>query len=575
MHMDFAYQLMFGAGLLFLVSILATTVTPRVGMPLLLVFIVIGMLAGESGPGGIRFENFGFAYLAGSAALAVILFDGGMRTSFKTFRVGLGPALSLATLGVVLTAGIVGVFTAWLFDVPLTVGLLLGAIVSSTDAAAVFSLLHANALTLNERVTSVLEIESGTNDPMAVFLTLGLLMHIATPDSFGWLEGGALLIKQMGIGGAFGVAGGWVLVRALNKLQLSESLYPVLALFSGLTLFGLTSLLGGSGFLAAYLAGLMLGNHRVRSFASIRRFHDGIAWMAQIGMFLILGLLVNPSNLLVVAAPALLVALLLTLFARPLSVFVSLLPFQVPWREQSFIAWVGLRGSVPIVLATFPWLAGIEHAGLLFNVAFFIVLVSLLLQGWSIAWSARVLGLLMPRTQSRIHRVEVDLPGQRGYEIVSYRLSDSSAHLGKRPKDLPIREISRIIAIARQGRVLPYREWGTLQASDYVSLLVADDELEQLDALFQERREKPQRGHLQRYFGEFEIALDAPLSSLADAYGLSLPASSRDGSVLDLVQRFLPRPVTGDRLRLGAVELVVRKMEGNRIAALGLRLPHE
>ena len=573
--MDFAYQLTFAAGLLFLVSILATTITPRLGVPLLLVFILIGMLAGEDGPGNIHFADFRLTNLAGTAALAVILFDGGMRTSFKTFRVGLGPALSLATLGVVLTTALVGAFAAWLMDLPLAVGLLLGAIVSSTDAAAVFSLLHSNTHALNERVTSVLEIESGTNDPMAVLLTLGLIFHLQAPDEYGWLQGLALLIEQVGIGGLFGLVGGWVLVRALNNLELSESLYPVLALFSALLLFGFTSLLGGSGFLAVYLAGLILGNRRVRSFASIRRFHDGIAWMAQIGMFLLLGLIVSPHKLLIVALPALLIALLLTLVARPLSVLLCLLPFRMPWREQLFISWVGLRGSVPIVLATFPMIAGIEHAALLFNVAFFIVLVSLLLQGWSIAPTARTLGLLMPKRQTRIHRVDIDLPGQTGFEVVSYRINESSAHLGKRPKELPLRDSSRIISISRDGRLLPYREWGQLQASDFVSLLAAHHELDQLDLVFQERREQPQSADLRRYFGEFQVALDAPLQGLVDTYGITLPEGTQAQTVLELVTRYLPRPVTGDRLRLGSIELVVRSMQDHRIREIGIRLPHE
>ncbi|HVT37113.1 MAG TPA: potassium/proton antiporter, partial [Nevskiaceae bacterium] len=309
--MEFAYQLIFAAGLLFLVSIVATTLTPRLGVPLLLVFIVIGMLAGEDGPGGIHFDDLRLTNLASSAALAVILFDGGMRTSIRTFRVGLWPAISLATIGVGLTTLVVGWCGHKLLGLPLPVALLLGAIVSSTDAAAVFSLLHYRSVALNERVTSVLEIESGTNDPMAVFLTLALLSYIAAPADYGAGDFLMQFLAQAGIGGALGAAGGWLLVRALNKLELSEPLYPVAALFSALLLFGLTALLDGSGFLAVYLAGLIVGNRRVRAMASIRRFHDAIAWMAQIGMFLILGLLAAPHRLAEVALPALLLGLVL------------------------------------------------------------------------------------------------------------------------------------------------------------------------------------------------------------------------------------------------------------------------
>ncbi|MGH8505147.1 MAG: potassium/proton antiporter [Stenotrophobium sp.] len=573
--MEFANHLIFAAGLLFLVSILATAITPRLGVPLLLVFIVIGMLAGQDGPGHIVFEDFHLANLAGTAALVVILFDGGMRTSFKTFRVALWPALSLATVGVALTTIIVGGFCAWLLKLPLAAGMLLGAIVSSTDAAAVFSLLHNKAVVLNERVTSVLEIESGTNDPMAIFLTIGLLTYLESHGQFGATGFAVLLAKQLGIGGALGIGGGWALQRALNRLVLSESLYPVLALFSSFLLFGLTSLVGGSGFLAVYLAGLIIGNRRVRAMASIRRFHDGIAWMAQIGMFLILGLLVNPHQLPAVAIPALLIALVLILVARPLSVLLSLLPFRLPWREQAFISWVGLRGSVPIVLATFPWLVGVPNAGLIFNITFFIVLVSLIVQGWSVQLSARLLDLLMPRTQTRIHRMDIDLPGQRGYEIVSYRLPESSAHLGKKPKELPVRDHSRVISISREGRMLAYREWGALQAGDYISLLAAEADLEKLDAVFQIRRPHGKLPGAQQFFGEFTITPEAPARDLADSYNIPLPEGTEQSTVAQLVLRFLPRPVTGDRLRLGPVELVVRSMSGREITGIGIRLPRE
>lgn len=573
--MDFVNQIIFAAGLLFLVSILATVITPRLGVPLLLVFIVIGMVAGEDGPGNIHFADYRLTNLAGTAALAVILFDGGMRTSFKSFRVGLGPALSLATVGVLLTMLVVGWLSSVVLNIPLAQGMLLGAIVSSTDAAAVFSLLSNRTVSLNQRVTSVLEIESGTNDPMAVFLTLGVIAYLQSPETFTTQQFLLLLIEHMGIGGVLGLAGGWLLARALNRLKLNESLYPVLALFSCFLLFGVTALLGGSGFLAVYLAGLIVGNRKVRALGSIRRFHDGIAWMAQIGMFLILGLLVSPHKLLDIAGPALLIGLVLILVARPLAVVISLLPFRFPWREQVFISWVGLRGSVPIVLATFPWIAGTENAGLIFNVAFFIVLVSLLLQGWSVPLAANMLNLFIPRTSARVKRVDVDLPGQSDYEIVSYKLPDDSAHIGRRPKELPIRDHSRIIAVSRGGYLLSYREWGALQAGDFVSILVADSELERLDNVFKAKHQLASAAASRQFFGEFEIALEATAQDLADNYDVNLPASTQDLTVGQLVLRFLPRPVVGDRLRLGHIDLVVRRMEGNELRELGVRLPRE
>ncbi len=571
--MDFINQIIFLAGLLFLVSILATVITPRLGMPLLLVFLIIGMLAGEDGPGGIQFQNYALANLAATAALAVVLFDGGLRTRIQSFRVALRPALSLATVGVLVTASLTGLFAAWLMDLSWAEGLLIGAIIGSTDAAAVFSLLHTQAVSLNQRVASALEIESGTNDPMAVFLTLAVIGYLQTPTEFGLVQAGIFLLKQMSLGVGVGLAGGWLLVRALDRLELGDALYPLLALFGGLLIFGLTAVLGGSGFLAVYLAGLFVGNRPIHAAASIRRFHDGIAWMSQIGMFVILGLLVSPRDLISLLIPGLLISLVLIGVARPLAVVLSLVPFRFPWREQLYISWVGLRGSVPIVLATYPWLAGLENAALFFNIAFFIVLVSLVVQGSTVAAAARLLGLQVPKTSARIHRVDIDLPGQRGYEVVSYRLASNSRLVGMRPKDLPIPDVSRVICVARGGQVLHYRDWGTLKAGDYISLLAEQAELPVLDQTFESVQGKTAPAVL-RYFGEFNVDPAARVSELCEAYGLTPPENASELSVADLLARHLPHPVVGDRLRLGEIQLVIKRTEGDRAAEVGLRLPH-
>ncbi len=573
--MEIANHLILVAGLLFIVSILASVLSPRLGVPLLLVFLIVGMLAGEDGPGQIAFHDYGLANLAGTTALAVVLFDGGMRTRMATFRVGLRPALSLATVGVLVTTVTVGAFSAWVLDLSLAEGLLVGAIVGSTDAAAVFSLLHTNAVHLNERVTSALEIESGTNDPMAVFLTLGLLEYLRAPADYQWFEGLNFLIQQMGLGLLAGIYGGRALAWALNKINLSDSLYPLMALFSGLFIFGVTASLHGSGFLAVYLAGVVLGNRRVRAFGGIRRFHDGVAWASQIGMFVILGLLVTPSKLLPLAVPGLLISLVLILVARPMSVALSLAPFRFPAREQAYIAWVGLRGSVPIVLATFPWLAGIENAALFFNIAFFIVLVSLVVQGWSVAPMARLMGVQMPATTALVHRTDFDLPGTRGYEIVSYLIGVSSPLIGLKSKQLPVADASRIVCISRRGKVISYRDWGTLRAGDYIAMLASQEEIPALDEVFRDDRTVPQQDAEEaRFFGEFAIDLSASIGALADVYGAELSAFARGLSVVEFFTSAVSRPVVGDRVRLGEIELVVKRMEGDRITRIGLRLPH-
>lgn len=572
MTFDPSSSLILFAALLFLVSILATVITPRLGVPLLLVFLVIGMLAGEDGPGGIHFQNYSLANLAVTAALAVVLFDGGLRTRIHSFRTGLRPALVLSTVGVLITAGITAVFCTWLLGLTLAEGFLIGAIVSSTDAAAVFSLLGANATALNERVASALEIESGTNDPFAIFLTLATIAYLQSPDSFGLVEALKMLGWQMLAGAGGGLGGGWLLVRALNRLRLGDSMYPLLALFGGLTIFGVTAMVGGSGFLAVYLAGIFLGNRSLRAAASIRRFHDGIAWMGQIGMFVILGLLASPHQLLAVLVPGLLISAVLIVIARPVAVFACLLPFRFRWREQAYIAWVGLRGSVPIVLATYPWLAGLENAQLFFNIAFFIVLVSLVVQGWSVAPVAGLLGLRVPNTSARVHRVDIDLPGQRGYEVVSYRVPSQSQLIGLRPKALPIPDVSRVICIARGGKLLHYREWGLLQAHDYVSLLAAQSQLDALDRIF-ESLQLPSEPLTRRYFGDFTIDGDASVAALCESYGLPMAEAHRDKTVSQLLRTHLPHPVVGDRLRLGDIQLVVKSVDGDQPTRIGLRLP--
>lgn len=574
--MELTNQLILLAGLLFIGSILATVITPRLGVPILFVFLVVGMLAGEDGPGGIAFGNYSLANLAGTAALAVILFDGGLRTRFAAFRVGLKPALSLATVGVLITTALIGAFSAWLMKLSWAEGLLIGAIVGSTDAAAVFSLLHTKAVHLNERVSSALEIESGANDPVAVFLTLAVLEYLLAPERYRFTDSLWLLAMQMGLGTALGVGGGRLLVTALNRVVIAPPLYPLLALFGGLLIFGFTATLGGSGFLAAYLAGLIAGNRRVTMAAAIRRFHDGVAWMAQIGMFVILGLLATPSRLVPLILPGLAIALALMLVARPLAVAVSLAPFRFPLREQAYIAWVGLRGSVPIVLATYPLLAGLPNAQLFFDIAFFIVLVSLLVQGSTVALAASGLGLQLPMRGALVHRLDFDLPGTLGYEIVSYKIGEASSLIGRRSKELPLTDVSRIICIARRGKVISYRDWGALRSGDYIALLASQDELPQLDAIFQSASLPSPKLEVEqiRYFGEFGINLDAPATALAEIYGLELPASAEGRDIVEFFMAVIPKPVVGDRLRLGELELIVKRMDGNRVAELGLRLPH-
>ena len=570
--MDLTNQIILVASLAFLISILASLVGQRLGMPVLLVFLVIGMLLGEDGPGDIHFDNVQVTHLIGSLALAVILFDGGMATSVRSFRVGLQPALALATVGVLLTSAITGLGAAWLLGLGTLEALLLAAVVGSTDAAAVFSLLRSRGLELKERVKATLEIESGSNDPMAIFLTLILIELILDPrDNLGATVAMAF-VQQMGLGVLLGLAGGYAIAWLVNHLDLPPGLHPLAVLSMGLSLFGLVSVFEGSGFLAIYLAGLVVGNQPLKGRRYIGRFHDGMARLAQIGMFLVLGLLVTPSELLPVALDALLFAALLSFVARPLAVWLCLVPFHFPWREQLFIGWVGLRGSVPIVLALFPLLAGIEQAHVYFNIVFFVVLVSLLAQGWTIPLLARWLKLELPPRAQVVERLEIDLPGERELELVGYELAANTPLVAERRPFPRLPPSTRPVAHLRQGELLDQVVWEDLRAGDQLLLVIDPVDLEALDRLLAPVA-TPSRLSDQVFFGEFVLNGDARLGDVAAAYGVVLADRDRD-LTLDayLRQRLDTQVVVGDRLNLQNVELVVRRMEGNRIIKVGLKL---
>ncbi|WP_303904401.1 potassium/proton antiporter [Thiohalomonas denitrificans] len=571
--MDFTNQVILIFSLLLMASVLASLFSARLGMPVLLVFLVLGMLMGEDGPGGIEFEDVQSAHLLGSLALAVILFDGGLRTDAGSFRVGLKPALSLAIIGVAFTAAITGVAATWLLNLPWLFGLLIGAIVGSTDAAAVFSVLHSRGLELKQRVGATLEIESGSNDPMAIFLTIGLVELLAAGKSeLDWTMLSSFA-QQFGLGGILGVAGGFVLLWLLNRLRLAAGLYPLLAMSGGMVLFGVTSSLGGSGFLAIYLAGLILGNRPLQAARNIRRFHDGIAWLSQISMFLVLGLLVTPSELVTTAPQAMAVALVLIFLARPVAVTLSLLPFGFAWREQLFVGWVGLRGAVPIILALFPLLAGLEYADTIFNIAFFVVLVSLIVQGWTVAPAARWLGLEIPPRTASWQRVDLDIPGAFEYELVGYRLEADSPATGRLIGALALPDRSRLVALIRGEQLLgPEVPEVKFEKDDHVYLLAAAQAIEALDRIFITVR-TPERLKAQQFFGEFVLNGDAKLADVAGFYGFPIPDEAVDASIADYFRRrFHNQPVIGDRIRVSGVEMVVRDIKEGVVVQVGLRL---
>ncbi len=396
MHFD---HWILAASVLLLLSIFAWKISNRLGIPALLLFLGIGMLAGSEGPGGIYFDNAAVAQAVGIVALAFILFAGGLNTQWKVIRPVLGGAVALSTIGVLLTTAVVAIFALVLLHVPFLEGLLLGGIISATDAAAVFSVLGARNLNLSGKLAPLLELESGSNDPMAVVLTIDFTNLLTNPHE-SILTLLLFFVQQMGIGIVAGLLLGWGAIHLISRFHLEEAaLYPVLTITLVLLVYGLTATLGGSGFLAVYLLGILLGNSDVERVNRLTRFHDSLAWLMQIAMFLILGLLVFPSHLPAVFVSGLLITGVAIFLARPLSVLVTLLPMKMSLREKLFVGWVGLRGAVPIVLATFPLLVGQPQASILFDLVFFVVLASVLLQGTTVPFVAHWLKVITPADQ--------------------------------------------------------------------------------------------------------------------------------------------------------------------------------
>jgi len=543
---------------LVLLSIFAGVFSARFGAPLLLVFLGLGILAGEEGPGGLLFRDFHAAYLIGSIALAIILFDGGLRTDPKDVRRALWPSLALATIGVIVTAAIVGAAAALLFSTSWTRGLLIGAIVAPTDAAAVSALLHLRRLELRARIAAILEIESGINDPISVLLAVLLVNLLVAPAPLPVSHIVALVAREVVGGAAFGIGGGYLLLALVNRLEATSGLYPILALAGGTALFGAAQTAGASGFLAAYLAGLILGSHRHRATQVINQAFDAFAWLSQIVLFLMLGLLVTPSALVPILGPSLVVAAVLTLVARPVAVALCLLPFRYAAPEIAFISWVGLRGAVPIFLAIIPVLAGLPDAAMFFGVAFIVVLISLILQGWTVAAAARMFNLDVPPLQ-QASRLDIDLPGRLGDEntVAGYRVEARCRAASKPVEALPLPPTASVLVVIRDGIARSAASAPPLATGDYVLALARPADLALLDRVFGPRPERS-RADDRGLLGEFAFDGTTTLAAIAHLYD---PAATTDGAVTlaeFLASRLGGTPAVGDRTRFGAVELIVR-----------------
>jgi cell volume regulation protein A len=545
-----------------------TLIAFRFGAPLLLIFLCVGLIAGEDGL-GLEFDDARLAYFLGSLALAIILFDSGFGTKFSAFRSAAAPAIVMATLGVILTMAILGLAVKLVFGFSWAESFLLGAIVSSTDAAAVFFLLRVGGIHLRDHVRSTLEIESGSNDPMAIFLTVTLIAIIGAGSS---AEGtvmafGVGFFREMVLGIVFGLGGGYLIVRIVNRLDLETGLTPVLVLAIALVLFGITGALHGSGFLAVYVAGIYCGNQTLRSALALRRFQDGMTWFAQIAMFLVFGLLATPSEFRFIAFEGVLLALFLIFVARPVAIWLCLLPFRFAHDETAFIAWVGLRGAVSLLLAIMPLAEGLPNGQLIFNTAFIVVLVSLLVQGWTVKPMARQLSLIIPPDIGPIEKVELDLPGTAHHELISYRVvPDSPVARGER-----IPRWARPSLVIRDGRSMRPQYAGRIVAGDLVYLFTAPRNTRLLDRLF------ASPAHLadddKDFFGEFVLDARQPLGELAQAYGFPVPDAPDRPISAYLLDRLGGRAEIGDRVAIGPVELIVRELDdtgGVRTAGLAL-----
>ncbi len=554
---------------LVLTGILSSLVALRFGAPLLLIFLAVGVLAGESGPGGISFNNVSLTYTVGSVALALILFDGGLRTRFATFRSVLAPAGTLATLGVLLTAAVTAPVAHYFLDLGWTESLLVGAVVASTDAAAVFFLMHSRGLRLRPRVGATIEVESGTNDPFAIFLAI-VLVEIILHGAQAPAELAVLLLKQGVIGLIMGIAGGYAITAVLNRLTLPQGLHAPFAATGAVVTFAVAAVVDGSGFLAVYLAGLMVGNRVKRAHSTIVAFLDAATWLGQIVMFVLLGLLAWPASLPDRLLPALAIAATLILVARPIAVFLCLTPFQFSFREMTFISWVGLRGAVGIFLASIPLLVGLPNSQLYFDIGFVVVVVSLLVQGWSVPYVARKMRIAKRRLDTFQPRIELDLPGQRTQELVGYRVTSGSPYL--RGGILP--SWAKLALVVRDEKVLTPEESRGLHEGDHVFLLAPQEKATSLDRFFANL--PPPSSPDPELLGDFFIGGDATLGSLVEIYGITADPAQQAMTIAELFKKRLGRaPHAGETIRLGDVALVVHRVKDDHALTIGLQLADE
>ncbi|GAA0312340.1 potassium/proton antiporter [Psychrobacter aestuarii] len=572
--MDTLNVLYLVGALLIFASILASTVSARLGIPLLLLFLAVGMLAGEQGILGIHFSQYGLANFIGQAALACILLDGGLRTSFRSFRVGLKPAVVLATWGVLATVLVLGAFVTWLLNVDWRIGMLMAAIVGSTDAAAVFSLLRHGGVKLNARVQATLELESGANDPLAILLVTGLIALNVDPDGqtvFGFVW---LLAQQIGFGLVFGLLAGYLLARLMPKLHLAEGMYAILILSAGLAVFAATNLIGGSGFLAIYLAGVIIGNTKVRATEHVLRVMDSFAWLSQAVLFVVLGLLVTPSNVLNVWHYSVAIAAFMIFVARPIAVFSSVKPFKFKNREAGFISWVGLRGAVPITLAILPVMSSVQGAFLLFDIAFGVVVVSLILQGMTIPMMADWFRVRIPSHDVPKEEHEVWVSDAASITLYEFEVKEGAFAIGRHPKDISnsvnVNEI-HVFALVRDEQLIVVEPDTQLEYDDIVWYAMRGDHATEIAKIF--NNTKFNRQKMNDFYGDWLLSPNVKIADLPFFKDVQSSVVWQQTVAEFVLSNLDANPVSGDTVVINEEwSLVIKEVDsGGMLRSIGLK----
>jgi cell volume regulation protein A len=478
------------AALLLLISIFSSKLSLKYGIPALLIFLGIGMIVGSDGLSIVDFADYQLAQSLGIVALIYILFSGGLDTKWAKVRPIVLPGILLSTVGVLISALIVGYFASLILNVSLIEGFLLGAIVSSTDAAAVFSVLRSRAIGFKYRLRELIEFESGTNDPMAIFLTIGLIQYMITPE-MSWFSFLLLFLMQMSIGLVAGILFGKVITWIINHSNLGyDGLYPVMALSFVPLIYSITDLLGGSGFLAVYLAGLVMGNSIFVHQKSLMNFFDGIGWLMQICMFLVLGLLVFPSQIAAIALQGLFIAIVLIVVGRPVSVFISTMFQGMKTRAKLMVSWVGLRGAVPIIMATFPLVQGLEKAELLFSVVFFIVVTSVLIQGTTIPIIAKWLHVGTPVKEKTRYPIELEPSVDTKAALKEVEIEEGDHSVGKQILELGLPNNVLITLINREGKFVVPRGTTRVEINDKLLILSDKKEVSEIRKLLKSVRKQ-------------------------------------------------------------------------------------